>query len=87
MQGISNVLDQTDYVLNLHLMSHGGSSDKTVAYLLGGNADGALVVSHHTGDCGLAELGSSMVVAASARSPGPTKCPPESTAWTAGVRR
>lgn len=62
VQGISNVLDDTGYVLNLHLASSTGSFDKTVAYLLGGNADGALVVSHHTGDHVLAELGSSIPV-------------------------
>ena len=50
VQGISNVLDDTGYVLNLHLASSTGSFDQTVAYLLGGNADGALVVSHHRHD-------------------------------------
>lgn len=62
VQGISSVLDDTGYVLNLHLASSTGSFDKTVAYLLGGNADGALVVSHHTGDHVLADLGSSIPV-------------------------
>lgn len=62
VQGISTVLESTDYVLNLHLASSTGSFDKTVSYLLGGNADGALVVSHHTGDHVLAELGSSIPV-------------------------
>lgn len=62
VQGISTVLESTDYVLNLHLASSTGSFDKTVAYLLGGNADGALVVSHHSGDHVLADLGSSIPV-------------------------
>ncbi len=62
VQGISTVLDSTDYVLNLHLASSTGSFEKTVSYLLGGNADGALVVSHHSGDHVLAELGSSIPV-------------------------
>lgn len=62
VQGISTALENTDYVLNLHLASSTGSFDKTVSYLLGGNADGALVVSHHTGDHVLAELGSSIPV-------------------------
>jgi LacI family transcriptional regulator len=62
VQGISTVLENTDYVLNLHLASSTGSFDKTVSYLLGGNADGALVVSHHSGDHVLAELGSSIPV-------------------------
>lgn len=62
VQGISAVLDDTGYVLNLHLASTTGSFDKTVAYLLGGNVDGALVVSHHSDDHVLAELGSSIPV-------------------------
>ena len=62
VQGISTVLDKTGYVLNLHLASSSGSFDKTVAYLQGGNADGALVVSHHTGDHVLAQLGTSIPV-------------------------
>lgn len=60
VQGISTVLEGTDYVLNLHLASTTGSFDKTISYLRGGNADGALVVSHHTGDHVLAELGASI---------------------------
>ncbi|MBA4248375.1 MAG: LacI family transcriptional regulator [Microbacterium sp.] len=62
VQGISTVLDETGYVLNLHLASSSGSFDKTVAYLQGGNADGALVVSHHTGDHVLSQLGASIPV-------------------------
>ena len=62
VHGISRVLDDTDYVLNLHLASAGAQFDKTVGYLLGGNVDGALVVSHHTDDHLLAELGSSIPV-------------------------
>lgn len=62
VHGISTVLDDTDYVLNLHLASSSGQFDKTVGYLLGGNVDGALVVSHHTDDHVLAGLGSSIPV-------------------------
>jgi LacI family transcriptional regulator len=62
VQGITSVLDDTGYVLNLHLASTSGSFDKTVAYLLGGNVDGALVVSHHSDDHVLAELGASIPV-------------------------
>lgn len=62
VQGISNVLDETDYVLNLHLATSTGQFDKTVGYLLGGNVDGALVVSHHTGDHVLAAVGASIPV-------------------------
>lgn len=62
VHGISTVLDDTGYILNLHLASSGGSFDKAMNYLRGGNADGALVVSHHTGDHALAELGASIPV-------------------------
>jgi len=62
VHGISTVLDETDYVLNLHLASSSGQFGKTVSYLLGGNVDGALVVSHHTDDHVLAGLGSSIPV-------------------------
>ncbi|MFN4001038.1 LacI family DNA-binding transcriptional regulator [Microcella sp.] len=62
VKGISNVLDDTGYVLNLHLASTTGAFDKTIAYLLGGNVDGALVVSHHSDDHVLAELGASIPV-------------------------
>jgi DNA-binding LacI/PurR family transcriptional regulator len=57
-QGISRVLAETDYVLTLHL----GASEKTQRYLRTGNVDGALVVSHHSGDHGLADLGGTLPV-------------------------
>ena len=72
VHGISTVLDETDYVLNLHLASSSGQFDKTVAYLQGGNVDGALVVSHHTDDHVLAELGSSIPVVFGGRPLDPT---------------
>src|SRR5690606_11877533 len=36
--------------LNLQLAKPSATSDKTIRYLLGGNVDGAIVVSHHSGD-------------------------------------
>lgn len=50
VQGISQGLDNSDYVLNLQLASPSAPSEKTIRYLLGGNVDGAIVVSHHSGD-------------------------------------
>lgn len=50
VHGISQGLDDSDYVLNLQLASSSTPSDKTIRYLLGGNVDGAIVVSHHSGD-------------------------------------
>ena len=37
-------------MLNLQLVSPESPSEKTIGYLLGGNVDGAIVVSHHSGD-------------------------------------
>jgi DNA-binding LacI/PurR family transcriptional regulator len=50
VKGIAQGLEASDYVLNLQLASPSSPSDKTLRYLLGGNVDGALVVSHHSGD-------------------------------------
>ncbi|MFM9876532.1 MAG: LacI family DNA-binding transcriptional regulator [Rhodoglobus sp.] len=50
MQGITQGLENSDYVLNLQLASPSAPSEKTIRYLLGGNVDGAIVVSHHSGD-------------------------------------
>jgi DNA-binding LacI/PurR family transcriptional regulator len=62
VQGISAVVEASDYVLTLHLASPDRPSDNTERYLLGGNVDGALVVSHHTGDAFLARLAEVMPV-------------------------
>ncbi|WP_076263955.1 LacI family DNA-binding transcriptional regulator [Intrasporangium flavum] len=62
VQGISDRLDESDYVLNLQLTHPSSPSEKTRRYLLGGNVDGALVVSHHSGDHFLASLGRSLPV-------------------------
>jgi DNA-binding LacI/PurR family transcriptional regulator len=50
VQGITQGLDDSDYVLNLQLASPSSPSEKTIRYLMGGNVDGAIVVSHHSGD-------------------------------------
>lgn len=50
VQGITQGLELSDYVLNLQLASPSSPSEKTIRYLLGGNVDGAIVVSHHSGD-------------------------------------
>lgn len=50
VQGITRGLENSDYVLNLQLASPSAPSEKTSRYLLGGNVDGAIVVSHHSGD-------------------------------------
>ncbi|GAA2159111.1 LacI family transcriptional regulator [Humibacillus xanthopallidus] len=62
VQGISERLDDSDYVLNLQLTHPSTPSEKTRRYLLGGNVDGAIVVSHHSGDHFLASLGRSLPV-------------------------
>ncbi|RMB61738.1 LacI family DNA-binding transcriptional regulator [Tessaracoccus antarcticus] len=55
VQGIALELAPTDYTLNMIIESE-AQAPKTRRYLLGGNVDGALVVSHHTGDHSWAEL-------------------------------
>ncbi|MEO8094035.1 MAG: LacI family DNA-binding transcriptional regulator [Pseudolysinimonas sp.] len=50
VQGITQGLESSDYVLNLQLATPSSPSNKTIRYLLGGNVDGAIVVSHHSGD-------------------------------------
>jgi DNA-binding LacI/PurR family transcriptional regulator len=62
VDGIARALRPSDYVLNLQFASPGTLSEKTVRYLMGGNVDGALVVSHHSGNHFLASLGHSLPV-------------------------
>jgi DNA-binding LacI/PurR family transcriptional regulator len=75
VQGIARGLEDSDYVLTLQLASPSRPSKKTIRYLLGGNVDGALVVSHHTGDQFLAELGASLPVVFGGRPLDPEKTP------------
>ena len=62
VDGITRALEPSDYVLNLQFASPSGPSDKTLRYLLGGNVDGALVISHHSGNHFLASLGETLPV-------------------------
>ena len=62
VEGIARGLDESDYVLNLQLSNPSRPTRKTLRYLIGGNVDGALVVSHHSGDHFLESLGASIPV-------------------------
>src|SRR6187431_2706378 len=62
VNGIAHAIESTDYVLNLQLAGHLAPSVKMSKYLLGGNVDGALVISHHSGDHFLASLGDTLPV-------------------------
>lgn len=59
VQGIAMAIASTDYTLTMLIESE-VDPDKTRRYLLGGNVDGALVVSHHTGDHSYARLSGSL---------------------------
>lgn len=60
--GITGEIESSDYVLTLQLASPSSPSEKTRRYLLGGNVDGAIVVSHHSGDEFLTTLDATMPV-------------------------
>lgn len=49
VQGIATYLATTDYTLNMVISSE-STPEKTRSFLLGGNVDGILVVSHHSDD-------------------------------------
>lgn len=55
VQGVAQQLGDTEYTLNMLIASEARSA-KTRRFLLGGNVDGALVVSHHSGDHSYAHL-------------------------------
>ncbi|WP_350348070.1 LacI family DNA-binding transcriptional regulator [Agromyces sp. G08B096] len=59
VQGVALALASTEYTLTMMIESE-VDPDKTRRYLLGGNVDGALVVSHHTGDHSFAQLSRSL---------------------------
>lgn len=61
VQGVALSLADTEYTLNMVISSE-TNPDKTRRYLMGGNVDGALVVSHHSGDHSYAQLGSSLPI-------------------------
>jgi LacI family transcriptional regulator len=56
VRGVARALSDTDYTLNLLIASE-ARPQKTRRYLLGGNVDGALVVSHHVEDHSYVGLG------------------------------
>lgn len=49
IQGVSSGLDATDYTLTMLIASEANAA-KTRRFLLGGNVDGVIIVSHHLGD-------------------------------------
>ncbi|AMB59755.1 LacI family DNA-binding transcriptional regulator [Microterricola viridarii] len=61
VQGVGMHLAETEYMLNMLIESE-ANSGKTRRYLLGGNVDGALVVSHHSGDHSYAQLNGTLPV-------------------------
>lgn len=61
VQGIATYLSETEYTLNI-IMSSESTPEKTRRYLLGGNVDGALVVSHHSGDHSWAKVSDSLPI-------------------------
>lgn len=59
VEGVARYLNTTEYMLNM-VTSSESNPEKTRRYLLGGNVDGVLVVSHHTGDHSWAHLDGSL---------------------------
>lgn len=59
VQGIALYLADTDYTLNMVISSE-SKPEKTRGFLLGGNVDGVLVVSHHSGDHSWTHLSGSL---------------------------
>jgi DNA-binding LacI/PurR family transcriptional regulator len=61
VQGVAMYLANTEYTLNM-MIAVESRPDKTRRYLMGGNVDGALIVSHHSGDHSYVHLESSLPV-------------------------
>ena len=59
VEGVARYLNTTEYMLNM-VTSSEANPEKTRRYLMGGNVDGVLVVSHHTGDHSWAHLNGSV---------------------------
>ena len=59
VQGIALYLADTEYTLNMVISSE-SKPEKTRSFLLGGNVDGVLVVSHHSGDNSWTHLSGSL---------------------------
>ncbi|RLP76960.1 LacI family transcriptional regulator [Mycetocola tolaasinivorans] len=49
VSGVHHKLTEAGYVLNIFIASD-TAGDRTTAYLRGGNVDGAIIISHHSGD-------------------------------------
>lgn len=62
IEGISDAIEPSDYVLSVTVASHSAPAEKTRRFLLGGNVDGVIVVSHHSGDEFLTSLDATMPV-------------------------
>lgn len=71
IQGAALYASTTGYMLTL-LIESGGNAGKTRQFLLGGNVDGALVLSHHTGAQTYAELSPSLPIVFGVRPLQPT---------------
>ena len=61
IQGAALRLSSTDYTLTL-LVASEADPDKTRRFLMGGNVDGALILSHHSGDRDYVRLAKSLPV-------------------------
>jgi LacI family transcriptional regulator len=61
VQGVATYLATTEFSLTMMIAAE-SKPDKTRHYLRGGNVDGALIVSHHSGDHSYAHLESSLPV-------------------------
>ncbi|MDQ1529659.1 MAG: hypothetical protein QOK08_1419 [Actinomycetota bacterium] len=61
VQGVAMFLANTEYTLNM-MIAVESKPEKTQRYLMGGNVDGALIVSHHSGDHSYAHLEHSLPV-------------------------
>ncbi|CEA08031.1 Ribose operon repressor [Arthrobacter saudimassiliensis] len=61
VEGVAKYLNTTDYMLNM-VTSSEANPEKTRRYLMGGNVDGVLVVSHHSGDHSWEHLNDSLPI-------------------------
>ncbi len=65
--GINDRLEESDYVLTLMIADH-APQGKMLRYLAGGAVDGVVVVSHHTSDTSLTQVGQMLPVVFGGRS-------------------
>jgi DNA-binding LacI/PurR family transcriptional regulator len=69
ISAVAKYLSSTEYTLTLVIASE-REPEKTRRYLLSGNVDGALVLSHHVGDVAYVEIARSLPTVFSGRPPG-----------------